>query len=234
MPRKISVISAAVRVAEQLQCTLGSLVGYSLPFENKVSSETRIKFVSYKLFLKEVQIDPLLKCYSVIILDDIHEMSLEIELSLFLVKRIIQERNLNNYSTINNLKLIISSANLEIENLKKYFEEKSNRKSDIILKTDQMLINKNDIKMLQVNILQITKKNFPVQLNYLKTPTSNIINLCVNITNSIIELLLKEDFCQKENDFLVFLPGKHEIDIFSERINLKIKESIKIFIKRKY
>ena len=58
LPRKLSVIASATRVASELQSPIGSVVGYSLRMDSKISSQTRIKFITYKSFLREVQLDP--------------------------------------------------------------------------------------------------------------------------------------------------------------------------------
>ena len=132
LPRKISVITAAVRVSEELNTKIGDLVGYSLKFDSKLSNETQIKFITYSSFLKEVQIDPCLSCYSVIMFDDAHESSLDFELSLFLAKRILNERNLSDYPASLHLKLILSSSTLDVERLSRYFRDELNLKSEVI------------------------------------------------------------------------------------------------------
>src|SRR5689334_18731079 len=75
-PRRIAATSVAARVAEELSTPLGQQVGYSIRFEDVTSAATQVKFVTDGLLLREMLVDPLLKRYSVIMVDEAHERSL--------------------------------------------------------------------------------------------------------------------------------------------------------------
>ena len=66
--------------------------------------------------------------------DDAHEMSLEFELALFLLKRIVSERNLNDYPESVHLKVIVTSATLQVNALKEYFMGNRNLKGSLMPK----------------------------------------------------------------------------------------------------
>lgn len=66
------------------------------------------------MLLSEIQGDPLLQEYSVVMVDDIHERSIESDILLGLLKKIQKKRK--------DLKLIISSATLDSEKLRDFFE----------------------------------------------------------------------------------------------------------------
>ena len=74
-PRRIAATSVATRVAEEMNCTIGQEVGYSIRFEDITSEKTKIKFLTDGLLLREMLADPLLKRYSVIMVDEAHERS---------------------------------------------------------------------------------------------------------------------------------------------------------------
>ena len=229
LPRKLSVIASATRVASELQSPLGSIVGYSLRLDTKISSQTRIKFITYRSFLREVQLDPRLSCYSVVMFDDAHEMSLEFELSLFLLKRIVCERNLKDYPDDVKLKAIVTSATLQVDALKEYFQGSRNLKS-LILKKGLLSSKKNTLanstNNLKIRILQIKGRNYPVQITYLKQRTSDLQKTCMSITISLLSKIKKESSGNdySKNDILIFFSGKDEIDLFIQSLFNELKQ----------
>jgi len=72
---------------------LGGLVGYSIRFEDKTKKGvTRIKFITDGMLLREAIIDPKLLQYDVIILDEIHERTINTDVLLALLKDLLKER----------------------------------------------------------------------------------------------------------------------------------------------
>ncbi len=104
-PRRIAAASVAKRVAEELAVPLGGYVGYQVRFEDLTTCETRIKFMTDGILLAETQGDPDLRQYQVLILDEAHERSLNIDFLLGYLKRLLDKRR--------DLKLVISSATLD-------------------------------------------------------------------------------------------------------------------------
>jgi ATP-dependent helicase HrpA len=112
-PRRIAAASVAKRVAEELNVPLGGFVGYQVRFEEKLSRETRIKFMTDGILLAETQGDPELRQYEVIILDEAHERSLNIDFLLGWLKRLLEKRK--------DLKVVISSATLDAGSFASFF-----------------------------------------------------------------------------------------------------------------
>jgi ATP-dependent RNA helicase DHX8/PRP22 len=75
-PRRVAAMSVAKRVAEEMNVRLGHEVGYSIRFEDVTSPRTIIKYMTDGLLLRECLIDPALKSYSVVILDEAHERTI--------------------------------------------------------------------------------------------------------------------------------------------------------------
>ncbi|KAF3513114.1 hypothetical protein F2Q69_00008163 [Brassica cretica] len=75
-PRRVAAVSVARRVAQELDVNLGEDVGYAIRFEDRTSSKTRIKYLTDGVLLRESLSNPMLDDYSVIILDEAHERSL--------------------------------------------------------------------------------------------------------------------------------------------------------------
>ena len=79
-PRRIAARSIAERVSEELNDELGGLVGYKVRFTDQVSNNTAIKVMTDGILLAEMQHDRKLSKYSVIIIDEAHERSLNLSL----------------------------------------------------------------------------------------------------------------------------------------------------------
>ena len=100
-------MSVAKRVSEEMDVELGVTVGYTIRFEDKSSQNTRLKYMTDGMMLRESMVDPLLSKYNVIILDEAHERTLATDILFGLLKEILPKRP--------ELKVIIMSATLNAE-----------------------------------------------------------------------------------------------------------------------
>ncbi len=112
-PRRLAARSVATRIAEELNVTLGAEVGYAVRFTDKVSEQTRIKLVTDGLLLTEIRHDRMLSKYEVIIVDEAHERSLNVDFLLGYLKRLMNRRA--------DLKIIITSATIDVEAFSRHF-----------------------------------------------------------------------------------------------------------------
>lgn len=113
-PRRVAAISMSKRVAKEMN--LGTdIVSYLMRFEGNVTEQTKIKFMTDGVLLKEVENDFLLKKYGVIILDEAHERSVFTDVLIGLLSRIVIIRDREK----DPLKLIIMSATLRVEDFTK-------------------------------------------------------------------------------------------------------------------
>ena len=113
-PRRIAALSVSEFISKQLGTKYPGLVGYKMRFEDKTDATTRIKIMTDGILLQEMKLDPLLSKYSVIMVDEAHERSLNIDFVLGLLKRILKERK--------DFKVIVSSATMNAEAFSEYFE----------------------------------------------------------------------------------------------------------------
>lgn len=114
-PRRVAAMSVAKRVAEEYGCRLGQEVGYTIRFEDCTSPETVIKYMTDGMLLRECLIEAELKSYSVIMLDEAHERTINTDVLFGLLKTAVQKRP--------ELKLIVTSATLDAVKFSQYFFE---------------------------------------------------------------------------------------------------------------
>ncbi|MDF1756275.1 MAG: ATP-dependent RNA helicase HrpA [Verrucomicrobiales bacterium] len=114
-PRRIAAASVAQRVAEEMGTTIGQIVGYQVRFQERVSRETALKFMTDGILLAETQGDPSLKQYHTLIIDEAHERSLNIDFLLGYLKRLIKKRK--------DLKILVSSATLDAGGFANFFDQ---------------------------------------------------------------------------------------------------------------
>jgi len=114
-PRRIAALSVSEFIARQMGCTLGTLVGYKMRFEDKTSRDTQIKIMTDGILLQEMKLDPWLSKYDCLVVDEAHERSLNIDFILGLLKRVLEARR--------DFKVIVSSATINAVVFSEYFGE---------------------------------------------------------------------------------------------------------------
>ncbi|MBE6389842.1 MAG: ATP-dependent RNA helicase HrpA [Lentisphaerae bacterium] len=112
-PRRIAAVAMARRLAQELHCSCGKEVGSQVRFEDHTSDETVLKFMTDGILLAELRNDPLFRQYDCLIIDEVHERSLNIDFLLGILRNILPQRP--------DLKVAISSATLDTGRLKDFF-----------------------------------------------------------------------------------------------------------------
>ncbi|KAL6879246.1 P-loop containing nucleoside triphosphate hydrolase protein [Trichoderma novae-zelandiae] len=117
-PRRVAAVSMSKRVADELG-DHSSAVAYQIRFEGNVGEKTAIKFMTDGVLLREVAQDITLRKYSAIVIDEAHERSVNTDILIGMLSRVIKLRaELSQEDpTIKPLKLIIMSATLRIEDM---------------------------------------------------------------------------------------------------------------------
>ncbi len=173
-PRRLAARTVAVRIAQELGEEPGATVGYQVRFTDKVTDSTRIKLMTDGILLAEIQRDRLLKQYDTLIIDEAHERSLNIDFLLGYVKQLLPRRP--------DLKLIITSATIDVESFSSYFED--------------------------APVIEVSGRSFPISTHYLE-PTSEDTEAAAPIV-AAVESILARDY-GAAGDTLVFLSGEREI-----------------------
>lgn len=183
----MAATTVAARVAEEMRCTLGEEVGYSIRFEDLTSAKTRIKFLTDGLLLREALVDPLLSRYSVIMVDEAHERSLSTDILLGVLKKIMKRRP--------ELRIVVSSATLQAEDFLRFFS------GEQPIETPDPYKDKRPIG----KIIRLEGRMYPVDNLYLQTPAEDYVEKAVN---TVFDIHAQE----AEGDILLFLTGREEID----------------------
>lgn len=139
-PRRVSAIGLADRVAKERGEMPGETVGYSVRLESCQSSQTKILFCTTGILLRRLLSDPDLHDVTHVILDEVHERTMEGDLLLLLLKEHLKREK-------SKVRVILMSATVEAELFASYFKEKL----------------QNDI-----SIVDIPGFTFPVQELYLE------------------------------------------------------------------
>ncbi|KAF5908200.1 clathrin heavy chain 1 isoform X4, partial [Clarias magur] len=113
-PRRVAAITVAQRVSQEMGVSLGHQVGYQVRFDDCSTKDTLIKYMTDGCMLREVLADPSLSQYSVVILDEVHERSLNTDILLGLLKKTPSR---SSCSRVLPLKVVVMSATLETDKL---------------------------------------------------------------------------------------------------------------------
>ena len=112
-PRRVAAMSVAKRVSEERKCKLGEEVGYAIRFEDCTSGSTVIKYMTDGILLRESLRESDLDGYSVIVMDEAHERSLNTDVLFGLLRDVVARRT--------DLKLIVTSATMDANKFSMFF-----------------------------------------------------------------------------------------------------------------
>jgi ATP-dependent RNA helicase DHX37/DHR1 len=188
-PRRIAAVSTANRVAQELG-DHGHLVGYHIRFDRTAhDKETKIKFMTDGILLKEIQADFLLQKYSVVLIDEAHERNLNTDVLIGLLSRIVPLRQKKGLSP---LKVVIMSATLRVGD----FTE-----------------NRRLFPRHVPPVIEIGARQFPVVNHFNRvTPLTTYVDAAFKKVCKIHSKL-------PPGGILVFLTGKQEIEHLCKELN---------------
>ncbi|XP_028273595.1 ATP-dependent RNA helicase DHX29 [Parambassis ranga] len=117
-PRRISAMSLACRVTQELGCEDGpgsksSLCGYQIRMENQSGDWTRLLYCTTGVLLRKLQHDRHLSSLTHIIVDEVHERSVQSDFLLTILKDVVMRRS--------DLQLILMSATVDCDKFSNYF-----------------------------------------------------------------------------------------------------------------
>lgn len=112
-PRRLAAEVLTKRIREETLDHSGSLIGWQVRHQKHLGSYNRIKVMTDGILLQEAIKDKYLANYQAIIIDEVHERSLNTDLLLGLIKKTLIHRP--------DLKVLLLSATLDHQALSKFF-----------------------------------------------------------------------------------------------------------------
>ena len=165
-------------------------IGSAIRFERSLSERTCVCFTTYGYVLRLLLSDPLLEEYGVLMLDEAHERSVDADLLLALLKKLLRVRS--------DLRLIVASATIDSSRWRDFFSftlpsppwEGAGRCA----------------------VLGVDGRGFDVKVFHIRTPVADYIRAAAEAAVGLHRHAA-------EGGILVFLPGQEEIDTAVEYID---------------
>lgn len=198
-PRRVAAISMAARVAHELSLT-SSRVSYQIRYDATVSPSTTIKFMTDGVLLRELATDFLLSKYSVIIIDEAHERSMNTDILIGVLSRVLKLREQlwkEGKEGIRPLRLIIMSATLRVGD----FAE-----NQTLFATPPPVIN-------------VDARQYPVTIHFNRRTPSDYVNEAIKKTAKIHSRL-------PPGGILIFLTGQNEITGVCRKLEARFSRKV--------
>ncbi|KAL0938900.1 helicase associated domain-containing protein [Colletotrichum truncatum] len=200
-PRRVAATTLAHRVSREAGTPLGEsregMVGYSVRFDHQVPKGTKIKFLTEGMLLQELLRDPSLKQYSAVVVDEIHERSVDVDLVSGFLKQILMSDRKGRGGIP--LKIVVMSATADVERIHGFFSTDKAETSGGDMDVDSD-------KSSSVEILKIQGRQYPVKTVHTPKPVPDIQEA---LLKTIFKIHTEEPL---PGDILAFLTGQEEIE----------------------
>ncbi|KAI0175566.1 P-loop containing nucleoside triphosphate hydrolase protein [Hypoxylon sp. FL1284] len=187
-PRRVAATTLATRVSREMGTPLGTSrnghVGYSVRFEHNIPKGTKVKFLTEGMLLQELLRDPHLRQYSAVIVDEIHERSVDVDLIAGFLKQILLSDKAGRGGVP--LKVVIMSATADVEKIQDFLSPESSTSA--------------------VQLLKIKGRQYPVEIKHTSKP---VPDLQETLLKRIFDIHTHEPL---PGDILAFLTGQEEIE----------------------
>ena len=224
-PRRVAAITVAGRVAAEMEDTEQKMVGYQVRLDRKVPREQgSILYCTTGVLLQKLKSDTMLKQFTHIIIDEIHERDVTADLLLVLVRKILPLRP--------QLKLILMSATLNASKFSSYmsscptlhvpgfmFPVEKHYLEDILELTGWEPVEDDDVKQENKTPEEVVGKLVERKKLSSKTAAS-LLNFDTESINldllvSLVRFIHEE---RPRGAVLVFLPGWEDINSLIEML----------------
>lgn len=194
-PRRVAAVTCASRVAHEMRTKIGGRVGYAVRHDSRCGPETAIKFVTDGVLLREVERDLMLRRYSVVIVDEAHERSLNTDLLLAFLSRSVRLRREKLSETLGPLKVIIMSATLDVEGV----------------------FSGNAALFPNPPVVSVPSRQHPITIHFAKRTSDDYIEQAFKKVSKIHRRL-------PPGGVLIFLSGRQEVEELCSKLDAEFAE----------
>lgn len=208
-PRRLAARSVAARIADELDVKLGEQVGFQFRFHSQCSDESRIKLMTDGILLAEIARDRFLNEYDVLIIDEAHERSLNIDFLLGYLKLLLPKRP--------ELKIIVTSATIDVQRFAEFFDQAP------VLQIPGRSYPVRVEYIDDTDIARPADKQSPEQLGKANPQEARVVDLPARVEFAL-QCIANDLTAQNPSapDVLVFLPGEREIRELSHSLRKSI------------
>lgn len=212
-PRRVAVLATAKRVAFELGLRLGKEVGFQVRHDRRIGDNCSIKFMTDGILLRELQNDFLLRRYSILILDEAHERSLNTDILIGMLSRIIRERQkeyeeqqkkllsgqtISPEEKVYPLKLVLMSATLRVDDF----------------------ISGRKIFRHPPPVMEVPTRQYPVTIHFSKRTEM------VDYVGQAYKKILSIHKRLPPGGILVFVTGQREVEYLCQKLRKASKEIV--------
>lgn len=209
-PRRIAARSVSQRIAQEMRVELGNEVGYQIRFSDQSNEKTLVKLMTDGILLAETQHDRFLNKYQVIIIDEAHERSLNIDFLMGYLKQLLPKRP--------DLKVIVTSATIDLDRFSKHFNN-----APVIEVTGRTF----PVEVRYRPLIDLDKQDGVSKPD--EEPEGDMIQ---GIADAVAELEIEDAARGQIGDVLVFLSGEREIresSLALKKANIKGTEILPLY-----
>ncbi|KAJ3324092.1 DEAH (Asp-Glu-Ala-His) box polypeptide 34 [Boothiomyces sp. JEL0866] len=199
-PRRIACYSLAKRVSYESLNQYGSEIAYQVRFDGSKTNQTRVLFLTEGVLLRQFALDPYLKDYNVIIIDEVHERHITGDFLLGILKKMMEYRP--------DIHLVLMSATINAELFSRYFDAPIIEIPGRMYPVDEPDSNLTDPKSIQDRLA--SKIRFSIPSRNIKIKAGPYLKILERIDQKIP--------ANERGDLLIFVSGMNEIGILSEEL----------------
>ncbi|KAL4202751.1 hypothetical protein AMTRI_Chr02g222720 [Amborella trichopoda] len=211
-PRRFAVVAVAKMVAEARSCQVGDEVGYHIGQLKRTNPWSKIVFKTAGVLMEEMREKGIaaLKTYKVIILDEVHERSVESDLVLVCVKQFMLKHN--------ELRVVLMSATADITRYRDYFKDLGrDERVDVLAipsTSKETIFQRKVLYLEQVTELLEVKSDFLSALEADTISSSSVADITPQFHNLIRDLVLYIHKTEPdiEKSILIFLPTYRSLE----------------------
>ncbi len=206
-PRRIAALSVARFVASNLNVAIGKIVAHKIRFNDETDRETVVKFMTDGILLREFHDDPLLSKYRVIMIDEAHERSANIDFLLGLLKQVLAKRP--------ELRLIVASATIDANKFSTYFGGAPVLNIDGRMHDVKIIWSESDVWSLEDRVARAV------------SAMDTIVNTSSH--GDVLVFLTGIDEIEAVSDALGRLRGSHDLVVLPAHGSLSPEDQVKVF-----